>query len=53
MAFELNPVDYYRRISSARAKQDDDFSDPIPKFESGMARGYAQDTKQGGGLARS
>ena len=51
MAFELDPVDFYRRMTSARAKQDDDFSDAFTKFESGMARGYAQDTKQGGGLS--
>ena len=51
MAFALDPVDYYRRMSSARAKQDDDFSDVFPKFESGMARGYARDSKQGGGLS--
>ena len=51
MAFELNPVDYYRRMTSARAQKDPDFSDAFTKFESGMARGYAQDSKQGGGLS--
>ena len=50
MAFALDPVDYYRRISSARAKEANDFSDAFTKFESGMARGYAQDSKRGGGL---
>ena len=51
MPFELDPVDYYKRMSSARAKEDDDFSDAFTKFESGMARGYAQESKQGGGLS--
>ena len=50
MAFQLDPVDFYRRMSSARAKEAGDFSDAFGKFESGMARGYAQDSKQGGGL---
>lgn len=57
MPFELDPVDYYKRVTAARNKTaseedlNNDVSAFIPKFESGMARGYGQKFDQAGGLS--